>query len=194
MKKDYDKDFYMRFRKFVVMFMKTFYNIEINGQENIPTEGNYLLSGNHLNILDAWLLMLATDDELRFMVDKKLYRYDLWESFFTKLGTFSIDPDNFDIAAIKQTLGLLNDGENVVIFPEGKTHKPTEEVPFKAGIPKISVMAKTVVVPFGIRGSYVPGSTITLNIGSPINFKIADIKRNEYDSYLEKEVRLLEKK
>ncbi len=192
MEENYDKEFYAKFVRFTRWFMKTFYNIESEGLENIPLDSNYLLVGNHLHILDSWLLMSLVDENLRFMVDKKLYRYKIWEDFFTRLGTFPIDPNSIDIKAIKTTLSLLRSNEKVVIFPEGKTHNRKTKVPFKPGITKIASKANTLIVPFGINGSYIPFSTLKIAIGSPINFRITDIRKEEQDSFLESEVRKLE--
>lgn len=89
MAKEYNADFYRNFRKFVNIFMQTFYKIDIDGLENLPTS-NYLLAGNHLNILDSWLLMYAIDDNIRFMVDQKLYRHKLWENFLAQSEHFRL--------------------------------------------------------------------------------------------------------
>lgn len=113
--------------------------------------------------------------------------------FFSSIGTFPINPNNIDITAVKTALNLLKDQYLVAIFPEGKTHNIDEEIPFKPGVPKIAVMAKKTIVPFGIEGSYKPFSELHLNIGEPIDFKNLDIPRQEYDSYLEQNVRLLQK-
>lgn len=190
---EYNPEFYTKFRHFVKTFMQTIYNIEVNGLENIPKDENYILAGNHLNILDAWLIMTLVDKNLRFMVDKKLYRYKSWEEFFTSIGTFPIDPESLDIKALKTLFTLLNNDESIVIFPEGKTHKMKENVPFKPGMAKISTRTKTPIIPFGISGTYRPLTTLNITIGSPINFKILDIEKEEYDSYLEETVRKLEK-
>lgn len=189
----YDAEFYKRFRTFVKWFMHNFYKIEADGINNIPRDETYILSGNHLNILDSWLLLSLIDENLRFMVDKKLYRYKSWEKFFRIIGTFPIDPDNLDLAAIKSALSILKSGDNVVIFPEGKTHKITASVPFKPGVPKISIMAKSLIVPFGIQGTYAPFSKLKINFGEPINFRKLGIKKDEYDDYLEDTVRKLER-
>lgn len=193
MEKKYDIEFYHKFHKFVKFFMHTFYNIKAEGLENIP-DNNYILAGNHLNILDSWLLLALIDEDLRFMVDKKLYRYQSWESFFTSLGTFPIDPDKLDINALKTLYNLIDEEEKIVIFPEGKTHSPKEEVPFKPGIPKISAKKGTLIVPFGITGSYLPFTNLKISIGSPINYKLSEIPKSDYDIHLETEVRRLEKK
>lgn len=190
----YDVEFYKKFRAFVVWFMNAFYTINAEGLENIPDDESYILAGNHLNILDSWLLLALIDENLRFMVDKKLYRYKSWEKFFRMIGTFPIDPNNLDIGAVKNVLALIKMQEKVVIFPEGKTHKITASVPFKPGVAKISVLANSQIVPFGISGSYKPFSTLNINFGEPINFKQSGLKRNEYDEYLESTVRKLERR
>ena len=194
MENNYNIEFYRKFRKFVKLFMNSIYNIKAEGLENIPEDGNYILSGNHLNILDSWLLLALIDENLRFMVDKKLYRYKSWANFFSKVGTFPIDPDKIDIAAMKTLFQLIDEDEKIVIFPEGKTHSLKEEVPFKPGIPKISSKKGTVIVPFGITGSYIPFSNLKISIGSPINYKLLDIPSSEYDIHLESEVRQLQMK
>lgn len=190
----YDAEFYRKFRTFVKWFMNTFYSIEATGLENIPSDTNCIYAGNHLNILDSWLLLAFIDENLRFMVDKKLYRYKLWEKFFKTLGTFPIDPNSVDVIAVRTVLNLIKGGDSVVIFPEGQTHKITASVPFKPGVPKISVMAKTLIVPFGITGSYVPFSDLRINFGEPIDFKESGLDRKEYDTYLEDTVRKLERR
>lgn len=194
MAKEYDIEFYRKFRKFVIKFMKFMYRIEVTGLENIPKEGNYLLVGNHLHILDSWLLCALLDEDLRFMVDKKLYRYKSWEDFFTSVGTFPIDPEIQDIKSIKTAVKLLRDNEKVVIFPEGKTHKITKSVPFKAGIPRLAIMGNSPIIPFGINGKYIPTSKLKINFGESIDFKDLDIPKNEQDEYLESTVRKLERK
>lgn len=190
---EFNKDFYQKFSKFVKFYMNLFYSIEANGVENIPIDSNYLLAGNHLNILDSWLLItILNNTELRFMVDKKLYRYKLWEKFFKSIGTFSIDPEKPDITAVKRAISLLKEGNNVVIFPEGKTHKIMESVPFKPGVAAIAKLSATSLIPFGINGSYKLGSKLNINFGEPID--LSKYKKSEYDAILESHVRKLEMK
>lgn len=187
----YNIEFYKQFKRFVETFMNKMYTINANGLDNIP-ESNYLLAGNHLNILDSWVLLSLIDDPIRFMVDQKLYRFYLWKLFFRTLGTFPINPNESDFKAVKTAIGLLKDEEVVCIFPEGKTHKQEDYQPFKNGVPSISVLASKKIVPFGINGTYKPFSEIYINFGEPIDY--SKIPKNERDSHLESVVRSLEKK
>ena len=70
---EYDKEFYVKFRKLVVDFMSFLYKIEATGVDNIPKDTNYLLVGNHLHIMDAGLIAKYDDSYLRFLVNNKLY-------------------------------------------------------------------------------------------------------------------------
>ena len=188
---EYDKNFYYKFHKFVHVYMNIFYNINITGKENIPTDTNYILAGNHLNILDSWLLLAADDNYLRFLVDNKLYRYKHWEWFFKKLGTIGTNPDQIDMKALKELMSLLKEGENLVIFPEGHTHNKDINLEYKPGIARMSRIANVKVVPFGIYGSYKPFSKINLNFGEPINYKNIKIANNEIDKDLENKIKSL---
>ena len=190
----YDENYYKRFRQFVNLYVKTCYKINVSGIDNLVYDTNYILSGNHLNILDSWILMYLTNNNLRFMVDKKLYNTLLGEYFFKKIGTFPIDRNSLDVNAIKKTCEILKNKENVVIFPEGKTHKINEDLPFNNGVPRIAAMNKVPIIPFGIIGKYTLGSEININIGKPIDFNNIDLPKKEWDNYFEQTVRKLEKK
>ena len=194
MKIGYNKNFYYNFHKFVHWYMNTFYNINIIGKNNIPTNSNYILAGNHLNILDSWLLLAADDNYLRFLVDRKLYRYKHWEWFFKTLGTIGTDPDKIDMKALKELMNLLKEGENLVIFPEGHTHSKDIDLEYKPGIARMSRITNVAVVPFGIYGSYKPFSKIDLQFGEPINYKQIQLSNDEIDKDLELKIKNLIKK
>ena len=192
----YSERFYKNLKVHFKNFMNTFYKIDVKGLENIPEDSNYILAGNHLNILDSWLLITITDETLRFMVDKKLYNFKLGEWFFKKLGTVAVDTNTTDSAknynAIRTAVKLLKDGEKMVIFPEARTHNMKVNYKFKEGATAISKLSNKVIVPFGIKGTYIPFTKLEIVIGKPINFKELKINKEEENDYLEKTVRNLE--
>ena len=188
---EYDKKFYINVRKFTQECMKKLYKIRVYGITNIPTDSNYILAGNHIHIMDSLLLLTYNDDNVRFMVDNKLYSHKLWEWFFKKVGTFGINPDSTDIKALREALNLLKTGESIAIFPEGHTHDKDVDLKYKPGVAKISKASGVPIVPFGIYGDYKPFSELTLNIGKPINYKYADIPKEDIDKDLETRIKSL---
>ena len=192
----YSERFYKNLKVFFKAWMRVKYRIECTGLENIPKDTPYILAGNHLNILDSWLLITVTNENLRFMVDKKLYNYKIEEWFFKKLGTFEVDPNPKEAAqnfkAMQTAVRLLRDGEKVAIFPEGRTHSMDVKYKFKDGASLIAKMSKTVIVPFGIEGTYRPFTKLKIVFGEPIDYKELNLKKEEENDYLENTVRNLE--
>jgi len=190
---EYDKQFYMDFRKLVISIMDILYRIDVTGLENIPKESNYILAGNHLNIMDAGLIAKYDDSYLRFLVNNKLYKKPLDRYIFQKCGTIGIDQHISDIKAVRDMINVLKE-YSMVIFPEGVTHKQDVYVPFKSGVSGIAKLAKVPIVPFGIQGSYIPFSNLKINFGTPIDFNKTKLNKSQMDVILENEVRKLEKK
>ena len=190
---EYDKEFYVKFRKLVVDVMSFLYKIDATGVDNIPKDTNYLLVGNHLHIMDAGLIAKYDDSYLRFLVNNKLYIKDLDRYIFQKCGTIGIDQKIADIKAVRTMIETLKE-YSMVIFPEGITHKQDVYVPFKPGVASIAKIAKVPVVPFGIVGTYKPFSNLRINFGTPIDFSKSKLNKSQMDVVLENEVRKLEKK
>lgn len=185
----YNIKFYNGIKKVVGVPMKLFFDVRVNGIENIP-EGNYILAGNHKSMWDVVLLATSIPTNIRFMGKKELFKNPIFKSFFSKLGAFPVDRDNVDINAIKTSLRLLKEGETIGVFPEGTRNKTKAlTLPFKEGVTRIATKTKKVIVPFGIDGDYKLGKTVNLNIGEPIDISVID---KEYQTqYLEEKVKEL---
>lgn len=185
----YNIKFYNGAKKIVGVPTKLFFDIRVNGIDNIP-DGNYILAGNHKSMWDVILLATSIPTNIRFMAKKELFNNPILESFFSKVGSFPVDRDTVDINAIKTALRLLKDGETIGIFPEGTRNKTNELIlPFKEGVTRIATKTKKVIVPFGIDGEYKLGKRINLNIGEPID--MSTIEKDEQTKYLEEKVKEL---
>ena len=185
----YNIQFYNGVKKVVGVPMKLFFDVRVNGLENIPDE-NYILAGNHKSMWDIILLATSIPNNIRFMAKKELFENSLLESFFSKAGAFPVDRDNIDINAIKISLRLLKEGETIGVFPEGTRNKTKAiTLPFKEGVTRIATKTKKVIVPFGIDGDYKLGKKVNLNIGEPIDISVID--KEHQTEYLEEKVKEL---
>ena len=185
----YNIKFYNGVKKVVGVPLKLFFDVRVNGLENIPEE-NYILAGNHKSMWDIILLATSIPTNIRFMAKKELFNNWVTESFFSKAGAFPVDRDNIDIIAIKTALRLLKEGYTIGVFPEGTRNKTKAlTLPFKEGVTRIATKTKKVIVPFGIDGDYKLGKTVNLNIGEPIDMSLID-KENQ-TQYLEEKVKEL---
>ena len=141
----------------ILLFLKTIvgfkYKLEVNGVKNIPSSGGVLLLGNHISWIDWAVVLMATPREVRFVMDKTIY--NKW--FLTwLLKIFKCIPisNGSSKTTIKTIAKQLDEGNIVVLFPEGAITRNGHLGEFKRGFEKILELTSTdvKVIPFYIRG------------------------------------------
>lgn len=166
MKVKYSFMFYKKAEKLINFVIEKKYHPIVIGKENIPAT-NFLLVGNHINLLDPALLIYGLDGrEISFMAKKELFDNRLLGYLISKMGSFSIDRGHNDIKAVKKAISLLKDNRIVGIFPEGT--RSNELLPFKKGACFVAKKGNVPMLPFGISGEYKKNGNLTLSIGNKI--------------------------
>jgi 1-acyl-sn-glycerol-3-phosphate acyltransferase len=127
------------------------YRLRASGKENLPANGGFVLSANHLSNVDPWPLGLPLwpKRQVRFMAKSELFRPPLWP-LLTLAGAFQVRRGYGDEAAIKTAVDLAREGEVVAIFPEGtrrekgllrrrrpRPHSGAARIALEAGVPLI---------------------------------------------------------
>jgi 1-acyl-sn-glycerol-3-phosphate acyltransferase len=133
------------------------FRFKSKGEENLPRQGGYVLSANHMSNLDPWPLgiPLFPDRQLRFMAKAELYRPPLsW--ILNGAGAFPIRRGTGDEAAVQRAIELAQAGEVVAIFPEGtrrnKGRKNRKARP-RSGAARVALDAGVPLVPAAIGGT-----------------------------------------
>lgn len=143
-----------------------FRQINVLGQENIPTEGPVILAPTHRSRWDPLLLgctagRWASGRDLRFMVSvNEVSGVQGW--FIRRLGGFPVDPKRPAIASLRHGVELLQSGEMLVIFPEGGIFRDGRVHTLKPGLARLAMQAESMRSNLGIK--IVP---ITLHYGNP---------------------------
>ncbi len=151
------------------LYRRTFYNLfigvmgrwvelftdeqTVEGLENIPPRGPYLVVSNHLNFSDPEYICRAFPEPINFMVKKELFAYPVIGFGLRLLGTFPVDRAGNDFAAVRRALELLERGNPLMLFPEGtrsRTHALSVPLP---GAGYLALKAGVPVVPVGLFGS-----------------------------------------
>lgn len=119
---------------------------EIQGLENLPTEGGYILAANHQSWIDSAILAGAVyrniTKSLRFVAQSSKYR------MFGGIPINEYDKSKvLDIA-----LGYLQGGHPIAIFPEGNSNKNPELRSGKTGAARLALRSGAPVIPVGIQG------------------------------------------
>ena len=167
--------FYKRMKTIEKFCIDKLFKINVTGLENIPITP-YILAGNHTSMLDIPLLMVSIDDQINFMAKAELFKNPILKWVLINAKAFPVEREKVDIKAMKNACNVIKSGEVLGIFPEGTRNKGHELLEFKKGCGIIAMRTNTVIVPFGISGTYKIGHQINLNIGEPI--EALDAKEN----------------
>ena len=129
----------------------------IDGFENLPDDGRYLLVGNHttLGLFDVPFLVLdiyeRTGVFVRSLGERQHYRVPLWRDLLTHFGTISGTREN--------TRELLRSGQPVLVFPGGGrevARRRGEHYPLvwreRIGFARLAIEFGYPVVPFSMIG------------------------------------------
>lgn len=168
-------------RHFVIPFY--FGQIQVTGQEHIPRSGPVILAPTHRARWDAIVVphttgRPTTDRDLRFMVSaNEMQGLQGW--FIRRMGGFPVDTDQPGIGSFRHGVELLEQGEMVVIFPEGGIFQDGRVHPLKRGLACIALNVESSnpglgvkIVPISIRYSHqIPRwrCDVKVSIGTPLN-------------------------
>lgn len=151
------------------LIAKVLYGVRIEGRENIPTDVNCVMMGNHQTMFDPFLLAACVPDrEIRFMGKKELWENKVLAWLFNKVHGFPVDRGNMDMNAVRTALNVLKEGKTLGIFPEGTRSKVGHMLPLLGGASLMALRAGVVVVPVYIDGNFKPFTKMVVRVGKPI--------------------------
>jgi 1-acyl-sn-glycerol-3-phosphate acyltransferase len=147
-------EFLMRFLAWLLVH--TFYRVDKEGLDRIPSEGPCVIVCNHVSFVDAIVIAACVRRPIRFVMDHRIFRIPLLNFVFRTMRTIPIAPAKEDPAlkerAFHEAAGALRAGEIVGIFPEGKLTETGELNVFRPGLQRILEQAPAPVVPMALRG------------------------------------------
>ena len=162
--------------------MKFFFSKKkiINNNFSIPKNSSIILAPTHRSRWDGLVITMAigrrvTKKDCRFMVTKsEMKGIQGW--FLKRLGCFSINQLSPSFSALRYALHLIEKGEQLVVFPEGKINKNGKKLILKEGIYRLARLAakKTksiIIIPIGIAYNEVSPrfrGQFCLSFGKPI--------------------------
>jgi len=138
-------------------FVKVGYRLRARGVENLP-EGGFVLAANHTSNFDPWPLALPLFPrrQVRFMAKSELFNPVL-KPILVGGGAFPVRRGEADVDAIHRAVELVEDGQIVVMFPEGTRRKKGLRKKYEArahtGTARIALTADVPLVPAAIKGT-----------------------------------------
>lgn len=181
-------EFLMRF--IVWLLIHTVYKIRKNNVNSLPEDGAAILVCNHVSFMDAIMIFGLSPRPVKFVMYYKIFNIPFFKYMFSAIGAIPIASKKEDPVvlenAYKKMEEYLNNGEIVVIFPEGAITKDGDVAQFKPGILKVLENCPVPVIPSALSGlwgsmfsrkdqsvwRYIPkgffGGTVSYNVGTAI--------------------------
>ena len=136
---------------FQLMFY--FFRGKVTGRQHPPESGPFILAANHISYFDPPLVAAFTGREMFFFAKKELFKNRLFGALLRKVNSRPVRRGVFDRGGLKTAVGLLENGQGLVIFPEGTRSLTDDFLSAKPGIGMIACQAKVSIVPVYIHGS-----------------------------------------
>ena len=153
----------------------------LNNGFSIPKNSSIILAPTHRSRWDGLILTMAmgrrvTKKDCRFMVTKSEMR-GIQGWFLKRLGCFSINQLSPSLSALRYAINLIEKGEQLVVFPEGRINKYGKNLVLKEGLYRLARLATKkakaiTIIPIGIAYTRVSPrfrDEFCLSFGQPIS-------------------------
>ena len=129
-----------------------FYDIDVQGLDNLKAKKGVLLLGNHVSYLDWAFLQIATPRPIRFVIDRAYYELWYLKPIFKFFKAIPISIRGGK-GALKAVGEALNNGDMIALFPEGHLTRNGHIGNFQKGFElAVAEVEGAVIVPFYLRG------------------------------------------
>lgn len=154
----------------IYIWCKIYYRAEIIGLENIPKEGPVIFCGNHRSYLDPPLMVCTAKRDMCFLAKEELAKNPFLNFLGWAFNAILVKRDEKDVAAIKESLKTLKNGQCIALFPEGTRNGIEKGEKVKDGVAFFAVRSGAKVVPCGIKGGTKENRKVTITYGKPLDY------------------------
>ena len=173
---------------------KRFGRLEVQGLQNIPVSGAFVLIANHQSILDPLLIQSVCPRPVHTLTKSTQFHAPglgwLMAHHFNCIPVrrYEVDPQ-----AVRVVLRRLRDGEGVGIYVEGERSWDGRLQPPRRGAIRLLMAAGAPVIPAVITGSYQAwprwarrpaGGDIRIHFGAPITLPAPRAGRQDREAVL----------
>lgn len=141
-------------RWLIRVVLKLVTKIEASGYENLPEKGGFVIAVNHLGFLDVPMAYYALDNWNLFIPVAEKWRENLLYRWLGKpLNFIFINRFNPDLRAMREMMKRMEEGQTLVIAPEGTRARDEKMAQGKPGVAYLASKMGWQIVPVAISGT-----------------------------------------
>ena len=165
---------YVLGRLLLIPIFKLLFFYQINGRENIPKDGAYILCSNHLSNCDPVFLAVIQKRQIYYMAKAELFSNRIMSWFYRRLGAFPVHRGAGDGKAINEAEKIVGEGKLLGIFIEGTRSKTGEFLRPKSGASIVAHQMQVPVIPICItpkKKKIKAFQKVIVSVGKPLSVK-----------------------
>jgi len=162
----------------IANIIRPFVPCKVYGKENIEKH-NTVYMCNHQSITDMVILLAHLPANTHFIAKKEIFKNKFFSWVLKEVRVFPVDRGTADLKAIKHACGLLKDGKNLMIFPQGtRTDKPQIELEeMHVGTGMFALKNQSTVIPMMFKEKPKFFKKNTLYIGQKLDLSAFEGKK-----------------
>lgn len=139
-----------------VLISLTGSTVQIEGLENVPTQGAVLFVSNHQGHLDSLVIHGYINKPKGFVSIVEILKIPFISHWMKCIQSAFIDRNDPRQAtvAVSQAVETLKSGHSMVVFPEGKLSDGSQVGDFNKGWLRLATKSGVPIVPISIDGTY----------------------------------------
>lgn len=137
----------------VLLLLRIFTRCRVEGLENIPSAGPFLLVANHLNLVDPPVLGALLPRRITFMAKEELFNTPIVGWVVAWYGAFPVRRGQADRQALRAAVAVLDECGVVGMFPEGTRSKTGNMKEAHPGAAMLAALASAPVLPVALTGT-----------------------------------------
>lgn len=125
----------------------------VEGRANVPKDGGAIIVSNHLNNADPCVIPGVFPRRMNIMAKKEMFKWPIVSIMFRLIGSFPVDRQGADLAALRESQNIIAAGNLLLMFPEGTRSKDRQ---MHAGFPGSALIAYRTgapIIPVAIWGT-----------------------------------------
>jgi 1-acyl-sn-glycerol-3-phosphate acyltransferase len=144
--------FRYRIARFLLTLVQiTLSRLVVNGRDNIPSSGPYIVAVNHMSVADTPILLISFPIiKWRFFAGEKWRSHWLYGPVMGWLGAIYINRGAVDRAALKEALAALEADHVFGLAPEGSRSKLGYMQEARGGVAYLASRANVPILPVGL--------------------------------------------
>ncbi|MGB7157184.1 MAG: lysophospholipid acyltransferase family protein [Tepidisphaeraceae bacterium] len=171
-----------------VTFCRIYHRLQLYSPCPVPLDGPAILACNHASGLDPPLLQSVVPRLIHFMADQELNDVPVANWVLRKLQSIPVPRTGGGASAIRAALRMLEQGELLGLFPEGRIEYDRALLPFQTGVALLAIKGNAPVYPVYLDGTqrntpslltaYFKPNRAVIAFGPPVQFDRGSVHKD----------------